>query len=55
MHKPDSWYETPLSRHFKGAAPKPVIEQSTKQRIDPSVYGLAWALAAGAGRVPFIP
>lgn len=63
MHEPFSWYETPLSRLSGGEARRRaqpsvtevVFEQTTRPRIDPYVSGLAFALAAGAGRVPFIP
>jgi hypothetical protein len=55
MHEPTTWYETPLRKHFNGEGHDLVSEQSTRQRIDPSIYGLAWALAAGANRIPLIP
>ena len=63
MHKPISWYDTPLGRLSGGEARRraqpsvgeAVFEQTTRPRIDPYVSGLARAFAVGAGRVPLIP
>jgi hypothetical protein len=63
MHEPISWYDTPLGRLSGGEARRrsqpsvaeAVTELSTKRRVDPPISDLAWALAAGAGRIPFIP
>ena len=63
MHDPISWYDTPLGRLSGGevrrrtqpSVAEAVFEASTPPRIDPYVSGLALALAAGAGRGPFIP
>ena len=62
MHNPISWYDTPLGQLSGGEARRraqpsvaEAVEQSTRPRIDPNYNGLAWALAAGIGRIPFIP
>jgi hypothetical protein len=63
MHNPISWYDTPLGqlsggetrRRAQPSVADVVTEQSTRRRVDPYVTGLALALAAGAGRIPFIP
>ena len=62
MHTPISWYDTPLGqlsggeerRRAQPSVPDVVVE-STRRRVDPYVAGLAFAMAVGAGRVPFIP
>jgi hypothetical protein len=55
MHRPTSWYDSPLDRVSGDAAHRRVAEGSTRNRVDPYVTGLAHALAVGAGRVPLIP
>lgn len=63
MHDPITWYETTLGRLSGGevhrrsqpSVAEAVFEATTPPRIDPYVSGLAFALAVGAGRAPFIP
>jgi hypothetical protein len=55
MHKPVSWYDTPLDQICGDGSRRRVTEESTGNRVDPYVSGLARALAVAAGRVPLIP
>jgi hypothetical protein len=63
MHKPISWYDTPLGRLSGGEARRRaqpsvaevVFEQTTRPRFDPNVTELVCALSLGAGRIPLIP
>jgi hypothetical protein len=55
MHEPISWYDTPLERVSGHQGRRRGAEESTHQRVDPYISGLARAMAVGAGRIPLIP
>ena len=56
-----SWYDTPLGRLSGGetrrrAQPSvPEVVAELSGAADSRAGGLAWALAMGSGRIPFIP